>query len=166
MALSSSSGLSFNIYLKKGGHMTPPSKPEWIELAEDDGISRPAKSTKALPLVAVLATALILGVGAVVAQTQEEPPANATEVTNVATDQVASPTTSSEAETPSSPASQTSVEKNAKSEASPSPAAIANPSIAKMPTGGEAGDHEGREGHGVRPPHKEGGEHGSEGDDD
>ena len=147
--------------------MTPPSKPEWIKLAEDDGISRPAKSTKALPLVAVLATALILGVGAVVSQTQEESPANATETTSVANDQIVSPTTSANNESTAPKTEITPKATSATAATSTTPSGVANPKITKMPTsGGDDDEHEGREGHGDRAPHQEGGEHESEGDDD
>ena len=59
--------------------MTPPKKPEWIKIVESD--NRPAirKSSKGLPVIALLAVAAIIGVGAVVAQTPGESPALAVE---------------------------------------------------------------------------------------
>ena len=130
--------------------MNENNKPEWFEIAESDGPTKPAKVRRTLPVAAVLAASLIIGVGAVVAQTQEEPPANATETTSVANNQITAATT---APTTAAP----------KSAVTPTQSAIANPNIAKLPTGGEReedeGEHEGREHHGDRESH-------SEGDDD
>ena len=134
--------------------MTENNKPEWFEIAENDGPAQPIKTRRSLPIAAVLAVALIIGVGAVVAQTQEESPASATETTTVANDQVVKAT--------SSPAAST------EAVATPQQSALANPNIAKLPTGGEHegedGDHDGRGKHGPRPPHEEDGENHFESD--
>ena len=136
--------------------MTENNKPEWFEIAENDGPAQPIKTRRSLPIAAVLAVALIIGVGAVVAQTQEESPASATETTTVANDQVVKAT--------SSPAAST------EAVATPQQSALANPNIAKLPTGGEHegedGDHDGRGKHGPRPPHEEDGENHFESDND
>jgi len=136
--------------------MTENNKPEWFEIAENDGPAQPIKTRRSLPIAAVLAVALIIGVGAVVAQTQEESPASATETTTVANDQVVKAT--------SSPAA------SAEAVATPQQSALANPNIAKLPTGGEHegedGDHDGRGKHGPRPPHEEDGENHFESDND
>lgn len=136
--------------------MTENNKPEWFEIAENDGPAQPIKTRRSLPIAAVLAVALIIGVGAVVAQTQEESPASATETTTVANDQVVKAT--------SSPAA------SAEAVATPQQSALANPNIAKLPTGGEHegedGDHDGRGKHGPRPPHEEDGENHFEPDND
>ena len=63
--------------------MTDNNKPEWFEIAENDGASEPPKASKSLPLAAVLAVTLILGVGAVVSQVQEKSPTIAVETTSV-----------------------------------------------------------------------------------
>ncbi|CAN2172881.1 hypothetical protein MCERE85_00101 [Candidatus Nanopelagicaceae bacterium] len=135
--------------------MTENNKPEWFEIAENDGPTQPAKVRRSLPVAAVMAAALIIGVGAVVAQTQEEPPANATETTSVANNQITAATTSAATSAPTTAAPKSAV--------TPTQSAIANPNIAKLPTGGEReedeGEHEGREHHGDRESH-------SEGDDD
>ena len=125
--------------------MTENNKPEWFEIAESDGPAAPPKASKTLPLAAVFATALILGIGAVVAQVQEESPAIAVDTASVQ----ASPSNNT--------ASPTSVAQNSKS--SPvtriaNPAAttvmagtsgLQNPSIAQLPTkGDDDDDHEGR----------------------
>ena len=139
--------------------MTENNKPEWFEIAESDGPTQPAKVRRSLPVAAVMAAALIIGVGAVVAQTQQESPASATETTSVAHDQVTAPATSSAVNETTA----TAVAIAPSASATPSNSAIANPNIAKLPTGGERedneGDHEGREHHGDRESH-------SEGDDD
>lgn len=136
--------------------MTENNKPEWFEIAENDGPAQPIKTRRSLPIAAVLAVTLIIGVGAVVAQTQEESPASATETTTVANDQVVKAT--------SSPAA------SAEAVATPQQSALANPNIAKLPTGGEHegedGDHDGRGKHGPRPPHEEDGENHFESDND
>ena len=136
--------------------MTENNKPEWFEIAENDGPAQPIKTRRSLPIAAVLAVTLIIGVGAVVAQTQEESPASATETTTVANDQVVKAT--------SSPAA------SAEAVATPQQSALANPNIAKLPTGGEHegedGVHDGRGKHGPRPPHEEDGENHFESDND
>jgi len=55
-------------------------KPEWFEIAENDGPATPLKASKTLRVLAVFATALILGIGAVVVQVQENSPVNAVQV--------------------------------------------------------------------------------------
>jgi hypothetical protein len=139
--------------LNEGILMTENNKPEWFEIAESDGDVRAAKPRRTLPIAAIVATALVIGVGAVVAQTQEESPASATETTSVANDQVvASNNSSPENESTAPVASQAP-----SASATPSNTAVANPNITKLPTGrGEDGDHEGREHHGDRPPHIDG----------
>ena len=135
--------------------MTENNRPEWFEIAESDGESRPVKTRRSFPVAAIVAAALVIGIGAVVAQTQEESPASATESTSVANDQVANPNNSSaENETTAPVASQTP---SASASATPTTSAVANPNITKLPTGrGEDGEHEGREHHGDRPPHGDG----------
>jgi len=59
--------------------MTPDQKPEWFQIADADKAATPRKISKGLPVMAMVAVAAILGVGSVVAQTQDEPIANATE---------------------------------------------------------------------------------------
>ena len=120
--------------------MTENNKPEWFEIAESDGPAAPPKASKTLPLAAVFATALILGIGAVVAQVQEESPAIAVDAASVQ----ASPSNNTE--------SPTSVAQNSKSLTVTSianPAAttvmagtsgLQNPSIAQLPTKGDDDD--------------------------
>ena len=165
--------------------MTPDQKPEWFQIADADNAASPRKIPKGLPVMALVAVAAILGVGAVVAQTQEEPPANATET--VATTPVDSTQSSAGSETtatgtqlsPSDDSSSQSISttpaKGSQDKESiapatqmsdptaapkaPSAGGVTNP-LDKKPTGGE---HEGHEG-------KHGGEHeggnDGEGEDD
>ena len=125
--------------------MTENNKPEWFEIAESDGPAAPPKASKTLPLAAVFATALVLGIGAVVAQVQEKSPAIAVDTASVQT----SPSNNT--------ASPTSVAQNSKSStvtriANPAATTVMagtsglqNPSIAQLPTkGDDDDDHEGR----------------------
>ena len=114
--------------------MTENNKPEWFEITDADEKPALRKVSKTLPVSAVLVTALILGVGAVVAQTQGQTPASATSA---------------------------GVQQTQSAEANPTAAAaavvggvaankLANPSISKLPTGGgddEEDDHHGRSFH-------------------
>ena len=111
--------------------MTENNKPEWFVITDADEKPALRKVSKTLPVSAVLVTALILGVGAVVAQTQGQTPASATSA---------------------------GVQQTQSAEANPTAAAaavvggvaankLANPSISKLPTGGgddEEDDHHGR----------------------
>ena len=137
--------------------MTENNKPEWFEIADNDGPAQPIKTRRSLPIAAVLAVALIIGAGAVVAQTQEESPANATETTTVAKDQAVKATSSPAVSAQAVATSKTTA--TPRTTVAPTQSAMANPNIAKLPTGGEGGDHEGRGHHGDRETH-------SEGDDD
>lgn len=136
--------------------MTPQEKPEWFEISENDSSSNVRPISKRIPVLALVATALILGVGAVVAQTQEESPASAVEATTTVpaiTDQ------------PQVDSGTSATAPNAPSLTAPKITTPNAPSIAKPPAGrggdddDEFGEHEGRE-------HRERGEHGGFGDDD
>ncbi len=119
--------------------MTENNKPEWFEITDADEKPALRKVSKTLPVSAVLVTALILGVGAVVAQTQDQTPASAV---SAGVEQTQS------AQVNSSPRVASSVKSAV---ANPTTAAasivgvaatsnLANPSISKLPTGG--GDDE------------------------
>jgi len=118
--------------------MTENNKPEWFEITDKDEKPELRKVSKSLPLSAVLVAALVLGVGAVVAQTQNETPASAVTANAVqATDVQATPTSSSIA----NPVTAAVVGTAAAGK-------LANPSISKLPTGGgddeDEGEHHGR----------------------
>ena len=135
--------------------MTENNKPEWFEIAENDGPAVPPKASKTLPLAAVFATALILGVGAVVAQVQEESPAMAVDTASVQTtvsSSTASPTLVAQVSNPATSAAIASTSK------------LQNPSIAQLPTKTEDDDDDDHEGRSHRGDHDD--EDEDEGDDD
>ena len=118
----------------KGYAVTENNKPEWFEITDADEKPALRKVSKTLPVSAVLVTALILGVGAVVAQTQDQTPASATSAGVQQTQTAeANPTTAAAAVVGGVAAEK-----------------LANPSISKLPTGGgdddddEEDDHHGR----------------------
>ena len=119
--------------------MTENNKPEWFVITDADEKPALRKVSKTLPVSAVLVTALILGVGAVVAQTQGQTPASAV-ATGVEQTQSAQVNSSQRV---------ASAVKSAVANPTTAAAAVvgvvaanklANPSIAKLPTGG--GDDE------------------------
>ena len=59
--------------------MTPDQKPKWFQIADEDNAASTRKISKGLPIMALVAVAAIIGVGAIFAQPQELAPANATE---------------------------------------------------------------------------------------
>jgi cytoskeletal protein RodZ len=137
--------------------MTPDKKPEWFQLADADNSASTRKISKGLPIMALVAVAAVIGVGAIFAQPQEQSPANATETvapavvnstqTSAKSESVAptnndAPTVTSAKKESVAPAT---AEPTTKAEpvAPKAPAApgVANP-LAKKPKGGE---HEGRE---------------------
>jgi cytoskeletal protein RodZ len=116
--------------------MTENNKPEWFEIAENDGPAAPPKASKTLPLAAVFVTVLILGIGAVVAQVQEKSPATAVDTTSVqtsASNSAASPTTVAQ-NSKTSPAVR--IANPATSSAITATSGLQNPSIAQLPTKG------------------------------
>ncbi|CAB4331062.1 unannotated protein [freshwater metagenome] len=123
--------------------MTPPNKPEWIELAEADSAAQVKKSSRALPALVLAAAMSIVGLGALVAQNGAETPATAS-------DQGANLSVASSPAQPSTPSAGAS--DNSSSAPNPSavaqPNAMKQPSIASMPTGGGDDDDNEREGRG------------------
>jgi len=137
--------------------MTPEKKPEWFQLADADNSASTRKISKGLPIMALVAVAAIIGVGAIFAQPQEQSPANATET--VAPAVVNSTQTSAKSETVAPANSDAPAVTSAKKESvapataepttkaepvapkAPAAPGVANP-LAKKPKGGE---HEGRE---------------------
>jgi len=116
--------------------MTENNKPEWFEIAESDGPAAPPKASKTLPFAAVIATALILGVGAVVAQVQEVSPATAVDTTSMqttASNRTASPTSVAQV-SKSSPNAR--IANPATSSSIAGSSGLQNPSIAQLPTKG------------------------------
>ena len=121
--------------------MTENNKPEWFVITEADEKPALRKVSKTLPVSAVLVTALILGVGAVVAQTQGQTPASAV-ATGVEQTQSAQVNSSQRV---------ASAVKSAVANPTTAAAAVvgvvaanklANPSISKLPTGGGDDDED------------------------
>ena len=137
--------------------MTPDKKPEWFQLADADNSASTRKISKGLPIMALVAVAAVIGVGAIFAQPQEQSPANATET--VAPAVVNSTQTSAKSETVAPANTDAPAVTSAKKESvapataepttkaepvapkAPAAPGVANP-LAKKPKGGE---HEGRE---------------------
>jgi len=59
--------------------MTPPKKPEWIQIADADNAASVRKVSKALPVIALGSALMIIGAGVVFAQSSNEAPAIAVE---------------------------------------------------------------------------------------
>ena len=114
----------------KGFTMTENNKPEWFEIAENDGPSAPPKASKTLPVLAVFATALILGIGAVVAQVQDNSPASAVDTAIVQTEATNNATSQSPMTDPSVGSSVSST------------SGLKNPAIAQLPTKGDDDDED------------------------
>ena len=120
--------------------MTENNKPEWFEITDADEKPELRKVSKSLPVSAVLAVALLLGVGAVTSQIQNKTPASAN--------------SASAEQTPAADTSQTAKAVSTATAAVVGTTAatkLVNPSISKLPTGGgdddddeEDDDHRGR----------------------
>ena len=110
--------------------MTENNKPEWFEIAESDGPTAPPKASKTLPALALFATALILGIGALVAQVQDRSPASAVDAASVQTEATNNATSQSPMTDPSVGSSVSST------------SGLKNPAIAQLPTKGDDDDEE------------------------
>ena len=108
--------------------MTENNKPEWFEIAENDGPAAPPKASKALPILAVFGAALIIGVGAVVAQVQEKSLVDPV-ASNPAQTASASNSSSPESGTPNAMATSGAI--------ASATSGLKNPSIAHLPTKGD-----------------------------
>jgi Na+-transporting methylmalonyl-CoA/oxaloacetate decarboxylase gamma subunit len=111
--------------------MTENDKPEWFEIAESDGPAAPPKASKKLPLAAVFATVLILGIGAVVGQVQEKSPVNPDEAASVQTIVSDNITASAPVVRIANPATSSAITGNSE---------LQNPAIAQLPTKGDDDD--------------------------
>jgi len=126
--------------------MTENNKPEWFEITDADEKPELRKVSKSLPVSALLVAALILGVGAVTAQTQGVMPLSA------------SNTNASQSAQPENNATAQAVSTVKTAVANPTTAAavvgtvaaskLANPAISKLPTGGGDDDDDDDDDHG------------------
>lgn len=130
--------------------MTPQEKPEWFELSEGEGSANVRRVSKTLPITAIIATMAILGIGGVVAQTQDPSLASATEVTSQPQTQTQTQTQTQSATTADSVAVS---------------AAASAPAIAMPPTGRGDDDEDDDEGDDDEH-HKSRNSHGDDDDDD
>lgn len=144
--------------------MTPDQKPEWFQIADEDNAASTRKISKGLPIMALVAVAAIIGVGAIFAQPQEQAPANATETVAPAVVDTTQTSANSESVAPTNndaPAV-TSANKENKESVAPAasepvapkaepiaPKATATPGVSnplgKKPKNGEHEGHEGGE---------------------
>ena len=115
-------------------------KPEWFEIAEKDGPVKPPKASKALPLAAVFATALILGVGAVVGQVQDGSSVVAVDTASIQTEATSGTTSSTTVASNSQSSPVTRIANPAVSSAVIATVGLQNPSIAQLPTKGDDDD--------------------------
>lgn len=106
--------------------MTENKKPEWFEIIDADEKPAPRKVSKTRPISAILVTGLMLGIGFVIVQSQDQTPASAT---SAGVRQVqsahANPTTADDS------VNEVTAANN-----------VANPSIANLPTRGGDDDHD------------------------
>ena len=119
--------------------MTPNKKPEWFQLADADNSASIRKISKGLPIMALVAAAAIIGVGAIYGQPQGQNLASATETIAPAVVESTQISTQSESVPVSinnAPAGTTSVVTPIAPKA---PAEVANP-LAKKPMGGDDDD--------------------------
>jgi len=129
--------------------MTENNKPEWFEITDNDEKPELRKVSKSLPVSAVLVAALILGVGAVTAQTQ-----------NVTSFSELIPNATQSIHSDSAPTAQ--AVSSVKSAVATTK--LANPAISKLPTGGDDDDEDDDDDHGRD--HDDEDDEDDEGDDD
>ena len=115
--------------------MTENNKPEWFEITDADEKPELRKVSKSLPVSAVLVAALILGVGAVTAQTQGVMPLSDS---NTNATQTVQPANNATAQAVSNVNSAVANPTTAAAAVAGTVAAnkLANPAILKLPTGG------------------------------
>jgi hypothetical protein len=116
--------------------MTQNNKPEWFEITDADEKPALRKVSKSLPVSAVLVAALILGVGAVVAQTQNETPSSAISASAGMLSSVENNPTAQEASAVNSAVANPATAATTVVAGVAATNKLANPSIAKLPTGG------------------------------
>jgi hypothetical protein len=127
--------------------MTENNKPEWFEITDADEKPELRKVSKSLPVSAVLVAALILGVGAVTAQTQGVTPLSAS---NTNATQIAQPENNPTAQTVSTIKSAVANPTTVAAVVAGTVATnkLANPAISKLPTGGDDDDDDEDDDHG------------------
>jgi hypothetical protein len=119
--------------------MTENNKPEWFEITDADEKPELRKVSKSLPVSAVLVAALILGVGAVTAQTQGITPLSAL---NTNAKQTTQPESNATAQAVSAVKSAVANPTTVAAAVAGTVATnkLANPAISKLPTGDDDDD--------------------------
>jgi cell division septation protein DedD len=118
--------------------MTPPQKPEWMELADADSAPTAKKSTRLIPALIASVALAILGVGAIATQVGDEAPASASEkVTPAASSALVSLAQSTPVATITVNSTSPAPKESKSNSVSPK-----QPSIASLPSGG--GNDDGR----------------------
>jgi phosphotransferase system glucose/maltose/N-acetylglucosamine-specific IIC component len=126
--------------------MTQNNKPEWFEITDADEKPELRKVSKSLPVSAVLVAALILGVGAVTAQTQGVTPLSASNTNAMQAAQPENnPTAQAVSAVKSAVANPTTVAAAVVGTVATSK--LANPAISTLPTGGNDDDDDHGRGH-------------------
>ena len=133
-------------------------KPQWFQIAENDGPGRDIRATRKLPVLVLLSSLLVVGIGAVVAQNQDSQPAFANEAAVAASNTSPAPeaqqgqravTDSSGTTMTVSSQAPTKLMQQATSKPVANPGAPSSaPSIAMMPTGGGDDDEDDDDRHG------------------
>ncbi|MEI7697737.1 MAG: hypothetical protein WCJ16_06315 [Actinomycetes bacterium] len=137
--------------------MTPPEKPEWIEIADADSAATPRRVSKKLPALALIITATIIGAGAVFGQTADQSPASAAtalapvvqsstsaqpDATNTSPSTQVSTSVVSSSKERTAPVVTSVSTQNVSPVITPATSTIKNPSIGTLPTKGGDDSHE------------------------
>jgi len=144
--------------------MTPPDKPEWIELAEADSAPQVKKVNRAFPALVLAAALSVVGVGALIAQGGTETPA-------IANEQGSNGSVNSSTSMPSATSSMASASSPSKSASISNPSSATNsnspkqPKIAALPNGGDDDEDDDDDEHERRDGDRNRGDHEDDGDD-
>ena len=129
--------------------MTENNKPEWFEITDTDEKPPLRKVSKFLPVTAVLVAAMILGVGAFVSQSPDLVPISSATAAPENNSRVQTPATSravaaakSAVATPSKVATAAAALPSTVATVAAAATGLTNPSIAKLPTGGDDDDED------------------------
>ena len=126
--------------------MTPQQKPEWIKISEKDRATTSHSASRGLPIIVLIITAAIIGVGAVFGQSSEQLPASAVEslAPSPQVNQLSAPSdipptvasNSSSATSKAAPAATTASKQPIAQKTTPTVPTIKNPMIGTSPAGG------------------------------
>ena len=127
--------------------MTENNKPEWFEITDSDEKPQLRKVSKSLPISGVLVAAMILGVGGFISQSPDLAPVSSATAAPENNSRVQTPATSravaaakSAVATPSKVATAAAALPSTVATVAAAATGLTNPSIAKLPTGGDDDD--------------------------